>query len=174
MQVPAGLGVRPTTARSRKALFDSIGSFEDLRVLDLFAGSGALGLEAASRGAQQVVFVEQSPDHCRGIEENIRRVRKASCEFDVQIFCSDVYSAVSSLNSFNFDLVFADPPYANSGEFFGSLMRNGDFLRLLTDARLVWELPEKSHDREVFFSCALQCEKKIRRFGGTDFLILTV
>ena len=86
LTVPPGIGVRPTAGRARKALFDSLGGrLAGSCVLDLCAGSGALALEAASRGAVKAVLVESDPRHIRVIEENIERVRRTGveCEFDV-------------------------------------------------------------------------------------------
>ena len=73
--VPEGIPVRPTATRVRKALFDSLGDMTGMRVVDLCAGSGALALEALSRGAAAAVMVELNAEHIRYIEENIRRVR---------------------------------------------------------------------------------------------------
>ena len=69
--------VRPTAVRARKALFDSIGIFAGKTVLDLISGSGALALEAASRGAAAVIMVENDPAHVDCIRENCRRVTAA-------------------------------------------------------------------------------------------------
>ena len=73
LETPPGLGVRPTAVRARKALFDSLGEWRGRRVLDLFAGSGALGLEAASRGAALLVAVEQENLHFRVLTRNFDR-----------------------------------------------------------------------------------------------------
>ena len=64
------MGVRPTSARARKALFDSLGDLSGVHILDLFAGSGALALEAASRGAASIAMLEISPAHITAINEN--------------------------------------------------------------------------------------------------------
>jgi len=76
LKTPRSFNVRPTTIRARCALFDSLGSFEGLKVLDLFAGSGAMGLEAASRGASEVTLVESAPEHCRFIRTNVEKVEQ--------------------------------------------------------------------------------------------------
>ena len=84
LAAPPGIGVRPTAVRARKALFDSIGSrLAGSVVLDLCAGSGALALEAASRGAAAATLVEADQRHIRVIEENVARVKKAgvACDF---------------------------------------------------------------------------------------------
>ena len=76
LSAPPGIGVRPTAGRSRKALFDSIGgALAGSCVLDLFSGSGALALEAASRGAAVLWMVESNSRHAAVIEENIRKIR---------------------------------------------------------------------------------------------------
>lgn len=110
LEAPPGLGTRPTAARAREALFSMlaarIGSFEGLRVLDLFAGSGALGLEALSRGAAHVRFVEQFAGPIAAIERNVAALGAGAQ-------CSVVRARVETLGAApaQHDLVFADPPY---------------------------------------------------------------
>ena len=77
LQTPAGRDLRPTSDRVKETLFAMLEPLAELRVLDLFAGTGALGLEALSRGAADVVFVEHNSRHVRLIEENLAAVRKA-------------------------------------------------------------------------------------------------
>ena len=116
LSVPAGLEVRPTSGRARKALFDSLGSFAGIGVLDLCSGSGALALEAAIRGAERAFMVELSPFHCRIIKENIEKVRKAGVAAPLEVInCSilDVRRYLDAVYSSN--LIFADPPYALEG-----------------------------------------------------------
>src|ERR671930_855999 len=72
---PKGLDTRPTGDRVREAAFNLIGPVEGASVLDLFAGSGAMGLEALSRGAATAVFVESDRDACRTIERNLEKLR---------------------------------------------------------------------------------------------------
>lgn len=102
-------GVRPTPARVKESLFAILGDrIEDAVVLDLFAGSGALGFEALSRGAKSVTFVESNP----AIAD---RLRDAAAEFGVErhceIFTMRAERAVARLQK-RYDVVFADPPYA--------------------------------------------------------------
>jgi len=110
IDAPPGAGTRPTADRVRETLFSMLasrlGSFEDLRVADLFAGSGALGLEALSRGAASVTFVEGDPKAAEIIRRN---VRKLGAEKRAQIVAG---SALHLPRSVPFDLIFADPPYA--------------------------------------------------------------
>ena len=103
--------LRPTADKVRKALFDMIqGELEDKNVLDLFAGTGALGFEALSGGAGKVTFVENSKNQCRAIRENLK---KLGLEDKAEIACLDAASALESLDKKKtyFDLVFLDPPY---------------------------------------------------------------
>lgn len=104
-------GTRPTSDRAREGLFSSLDvrwGFNDSRVLDLFAGSGALGLEVASRGAEEVVLVEHSPAAVKVIRHNIGVVKHPGVE--VREMKASSYLATAPRGYF--DMVLADPPYA--------------------------------------------------------------
>lgn len=107
LEAPPGRATRPTADRVRETLFSMLasrlGSFEDLRVADLFAGSGALGLEALSRGAATATFVENDPAATAVIRRNAEKLGAP-----VQLFSG---SALALPRSVPFDLIFADPPY---------------------------------------------------------------
>ena len=108
LEAPPGQGTRPTADRVRETLLSMLtsrlGNFEDLRVADLFAGSGALGLEALSRGAASATFVENDPKAAAIIQRNAEKLG-----MPVQLLAS---SALALPRSEPFDLIFADPPYA--------------------------------------------------------------
>ena len=112
LEAPAGLATRPTADRVRETLFSMLtsrlGSFEDLRVADLFAGSGALGLEALSRGAATATFVERDREAAAAIRRN---GEKLGASFQLLTGSALALPAAQA-----FDLIFADPPYeAGSG-----------------------------------------------------------
>lgn len=108
IKAPSGRGVRPTADRIREAWLGSIGPrIRGKRVVDLFAGSGALGLEALSRGAEHVVFVERAKAAIRALESNVR-ILEASDR--CRIVRADAFSFLDSSPTV-FDLAFADPPY---------------------------------------------------------------
>lgn len=111
LKAPKGLTTRPTADRVKESLFNILGS-ETLgaHVLDLFAGSGNLGLEALSRGADRAVFVDQSAESARVIRENAAHTKLH--EF-AEIIKSDAFSALRRLDAAKrkFQLVFCDPPY---------------------------------------------------------------
>jgi 16S rRNA (guanine966-N2)-methyltransferase len=101
---------RPTSDFLREALFNLLGSLEDKRFLDLFAGSGSVGLEAASRGVQKVCFVEKNIKLAAIIGNNA----SACCpDNNYSIIASDIEQALRDLfkKRFEFDIIFADPPY---------------------------------------------------------------
>ncbi|MFA6350144.1 MAG: 16S rRNA (guanine(966)-N(2))-methyltransferase RsmD [Candidatus Omnitrophota bacterium] len=101
--------IRPTKDIARKALFDILGDVSGSAFLDLFAGSGAVGLEAASRGAESVVLVERDFACLGVIEENIRVFKCGKCE----VFPKDALEAIKQLYGGKrvFDVIFLDPPY---------------------------------------------------------------
>ncbi|MBX3068126.1 MAG: 16S rRNA (guanine(966)-N(2))-methyltransferase RsmD [Cryobacterium sp.] len=109
-------GTRPTSDRVREAIFSSLNSrleFVGLNVLDLYAGSGALGLEAASRGASIVTFVEQHKGAARTCKLNcelVSRSHPANQNVQLQVHVQSVRQFLESTTS-KFDLVFLDPPY---------------------------------------------------------------
>jgi 16S rRNA (guanine966-N2)-methyltransferase len=110
LKVPA-TGVRPTGDRAREGLFNSLGSLLDLdgaRVLDLYAGSGALGLEALSRGAAEVVLVESGPKVLPVLRANVAAVGLPGA----RVVAGSVPTVVAGRAPAAFDLVLADPPYA--------------------------------------------------------------
>jgi 16S rRNA (guanine(966)-N(2))-methyltransferase RsmD len=109
IDAPKGLATRPTGDRVREAAFNLIGPLDDADVLDLFAGSGAMGLEALSRGARGAVFVECDPDACRAIERNLDKLRLTGA----RVACADASTvlAVEAAAGRRYDLVLVDPPY---------------------------------------------------------------
>ncbi len=104
--------IRPTTDRTREAIFsmlNSLGSTDWLNVLDLFAGTGALGIESLSRGANWVDFVEKEPRCCDIIKQNLARMGFSNLG---HVYCRQVLKELDNLEK-EYDLVFLDPPYAD-------------------------------------------------------------
>ena len=164
------LAVRPTAGRSREALFNSLGPLSGMTVVDLFAGSGALGLESASRGAAEVFLVEREKRHCRVIEKNIAAVVKAGVAGVIRLMEADACTC-RAWHGCRPDLIFADPPYAESAEFFHRLLVDPQFLRAGAGATLVWEIPDAPGSTGNFLTGHELRQFRIRRFGGTDFLL---
>ena len=106
ISAPKGLDTRPTGDRVREAAFNLIGPVEGATVLDLFAGSGAMGLEALSRGAASVTFVESDRAACRTIAENLERLGLTGA----RITYGDALWALRQ-DSRRYDVVLVDPPY---------------------------------------------------------------
>ena len=116
---PSGTGIRPTSDRVREAIFDilySQGGVEGAQVVDLFAGSGALGIEALSRGAASVTFVEQDPVALDAIRANLASVGlgEAERDGDATVVRADVDRWVATTAS-RYDLAIVDPPYRYEG-----------------------------------------------------------
>lgn len=109
LKTPEGMLTRPTTDRVKEALF-SIIQFEipGAVVLDLFGGSGQLGIEALSRGAKRAVFVDQRREACELIKENLRRTRLTQ---DAQVICSDYLQYLKKCREM-YNIILLDPPYA--------------------------------------------------------------
>lgn len=103
---PKGLATRPTSDRVREAAFNLIGPVDGATVLDLFAGSGALGLEALSRGAARAVFVESDRSACRAINANLDKLRLTGA----RVLCQDVVRFLATDRA-RYDLILVDPPY---------------------------------------------------------------
>jgi 16S rRNA (guanine966-N2)-methyltransferase len=108
---PAGERTRPTTDRVREAWMSTLQhDLPDAQVVDLFAGSGALGLEALSRGAAHVTFVERAAGPLRALEANVTRLGAAG---EVAIIRVDALKYVAALPAGAYDIALADPPYAS-------------------------------------------------------------
>jgi 16S rRNA (guanine966-N2)-methyltransferase len=134
LKVPKGLDVRPTPDLVKQAVFNSLGEkILNARVLELFAGTGALSLECLSRGAARVLCVEKAQRHVRAIRDNLEI--SSLPPFSLEVRAQDVFTALAQLTASGgqFDLVLADPPYGekNVGHRSHSLAQ-----RLLDDSRL--------------------------------------
>ena len=114
LRVPAGDAVRPTQDRVREALFSML-QFElaGAAFLDLFAGSGAVGLEALSRGAARATFVELAPRHLACLQANVAAFGAAA---RCAVVRADVYDWLARERGARFDVAYADPPYALGAE----------------------------------------------------------
>jgi len=113
LRAPRGRRTRPTAERVREALFDILGPIpRETRVLDLYAGTGAIGLEALSRGAGRAVFVEKDRQALRVLRQNLAAL--AASRAAARVVAGDVVAVLGSLagEEAPFDLVFLDPPYA--------------------------------------------------------------
>ncbi len=133
-------GARPTTDRTREALFNLLQARIDLHevvVLDVFAGSGALGFEALSRGAEQVTFVEKGREALSAIRANVTALRVEDATLVIR---GDAYKHLVRTPDQQYDLVLADPPYEDEGitrlpALVLPWLRPGGFFALEHDAR---------------------------------------
>lgn len=106
-----GMGTRPTTDKVKEAIFSMIGPYFDGEyVLDLFAGTGGLGIEALSRGAESAIFVDMDPKSIEVIKQNLKTVK---LESQAEVYRNDAMRAIKALEkrAKGFDLIFLDPPY---------------------------------------------------------------
>jgi 16S rRNA (guanine966-N2)-methyltransferase len=117
IQAPTGRGTRPTSDRVRENVFNILGPIDGAVVLDLYAGSGAMALEALSRGAAQAVFVERDAEAVRAIEKNLDKLRLRAA-----VLRQDAVAVLAS-ETRKYDLVFVDPPYEMYSEIEPQLAR---------------------------------------------------
>ena len=111
LSVPKSGSIRPTQDRVREALFSILQTeIAGAGFLDLFAGSGAVGLEALSRGARRAVFVDSNRGHLATLNANARTLGVPPGRFE--IVCADVYRWLETYSGYGFTVAFADPPYA--------------------------------------------------------------
>jgi 16S rRNA (guanine966-N2)-methyltransferase len=145
IQAPKGLATRPTSDRAREAAFNLIGPVDGASVLDVFAGSGAMGLEALSRDAASAVFVESDRDTCRAIERNLDKLRLRGT-----VVCEDALRAVAAETAARrrYDLVLLDPPYGSFesmqtalATYLPAVLDSDGLLVVETEARVEPDLP---------------------------------
>ena len=135
IEAPKGTTTRPTSDFVRETAFNLIGPVDGAAVLDLYAGSGALGIEALSRGAERALFVDSSREACRTIDANLETLG-----LKATVLCQDAERALASERG-PYDLILADPPY----DFAAYNRLAPDFTRLLADDGLaVLQTPAKA------------------------------
>lgn len=166
IKVPRGV-TRPTTDLVRQAVFSILGEqVVGARVLDLFAGSGAMGLEALSRGGSSCLFIEQDRAAERVIRENLEKTKLIGGS----VFQTDVHRWLER-NPGSFDLIFADPPYLKSNDVrnhLSELMGSAQFAsRLSAKGLLVVEHASTEETR-----CAEGLEQLDRRVYGKSAILL--
>ncbi len=167
MMAPAGDATRPTTDRVREALFAVLGDLQGLRVADLFAGSGALGIEALSRGAECVCFVEQAATACRVITKNVATLGLTE---RTQLWRGDVARARRVLvEAAPFDLILCDPPWGRLAEAMRALARLPWGELLSAGGRLCLEHPARAQDDGILPTPF--AVEQVRRWGDTAVTI---
>jgi 16S rRNA (guanine966-N2)-methyltransferase len=177
IDAPEGLGVRPTPDKVKLAIFNSLGEFvQGARVLDLFAGSGALGLECLSRGASRVVSIEKSEKHARYYRNNLTKTGLDARAAHLRV--QDVFSALPQLAAAaeKFDLIIADPPYGEKNVN----RRSTSFAQKLIDDRSLPQLLAPNGlfilghtKRDTLELAAPWRERKRLQHGDTVMLLLT-
>lgn len=164
LRAPKGRTTRPTSERVREALFSMLGDVEGSRVLDLFAGTGALGIEALSRGARQAVFVERDRAAIEVLQSNLAALGLADEQAQLRREHAEEALRGARKRKETYDLILIDPPY-------GQALRLGPWLSaalgevLAPRARVVLE-----RDRRTSLDLGLALEKE-RRYGDTTIAI---
>ncbi len=163
-------GVRPTMDRVKAAIFSSLGdTVIGARVLDLFAGSGALGIEALSRGAASVLFVEEDRQSIAAIKENLAKVNLTGRIRQENVF--DFLRRSAGME--NFQIIFADPPYeqTKSGERYTEKLLSNEMLPQLLDSDGVFVLEKRPS--ELIPATNLWDVVRARKYGATEVLFLS-
>lgn len=151
---PEGMHTRPTADRVKEAVFNVLmGDIHDSHILDLFSGSGALGIEALSRGAKSAVFVDNNAESIDIIRKNIEKTKLST---NSDIIMDDACSAVKSLGDLGrkFDVIFMDPPYYGNAvaETLDCICRSG----ILKDFGII--CAEMASDQEFSFDDSMPLE----------------
>lgn len=159
------LNLRPTTDRVREAIFDVIRfKVEDSIFLDLFAGTGAVGIEAISEGAKYSVFVEKHPSAIRKIRANIKRFKIEDETFAIK---QDVLKFLETPEEFvkiKFDIVFLDPPYISKLAT-RTLLALSDFKLLNNEALIIAEHLKEEHLKEEYIGYNKLTKFKEKSYG---------
>ena len=168
LEVPKN-GVRPTMDRVKAAIFSSLGELViGGRVLDLFAGTGALGIEALSRGAASALFVEETAAAISAIERNLARTK-----IEGRIRKQDVFAFLRSARPPEpFHIIFADPPYekTKSGDAYTQLLLDSHELAGLLEPLGVFVLEKRPGEKIP--ASLLWSVTRARRYGATEVLFL--
>lgn len=176
LDTPPDRSMRPTSGRAREALFSSLGSVEGKSFADIFAGSGAIGLEAASRGASEVTLLEAAPLHIKLIEKNIAKLRKAGVTCPIEaVRRKAIAGSLCGLG--RHDIWFFDPPYAESADYLKEFLQSETLLKLWADALVIWEMPDTAEARAPFqqllqLNELMDCQ--LKNLGSVDFLFCRV
>jgi 16S rRNA (guanine966-N2)-methyltransferase len=160
-----GLLVRPTTDKAREAIFSMLGSLAGdwRRVLDLFAGTGALGIEALSREAEYADFVDQNGKCCQIIKQNLS---KTGFTDKGHVYCSPVMKALNILDK-PYGIIFLDPPYADTT--LGAVMKSIDGAKLLNEDSVIVASHSARSPLDERFGSLLKIKEK--RYGDTGISI---
>ncbi|MGE5391763.1 MAG: 16S rRNA (guanine(966)-N(2))-methyltransferase RsmD [Deltaproteobacteria bacterium] len=143
LRAPRGMNTRPITAMIKEALFNVVGpDVAESRWLDLFAGSGAVGIEALSRGASQAVFIDADKSAVDIIRDNLRH---CGLEKEAEVYRNDVFKATRLLQkrSQHFDYVYIDPPFTNEAIFIPILKDLASSRLLEEDGILILRTPHR-------------------------------
>ena len=146
LHAPRGKATRPTSGRVREALFSILGDLSGARVLDLYAGSGALGIEAISRGAKSVLLVEHDRAALACIRENLAAIGASN---QARVLPVRVPAALSALGAEQFELVLCDPPWDALEAAVGVLETLATSQRLARAARVVLEHSARDSNPEI-------------------------
>ncbi len=160
LKAPQGLNTRPTADRVKEALF-SIIQFElpASRVLDLFAGSGQLGIEALSREAKSAVFIDEREDACKLVRENLKRTKLENCG---KVFRLDYMSYLRRCTE-KFDIIFLDPPYAE--EFLENSLKAITEIDILQTGGII--VTERPAGKELSLDFLGYTRSKDYKYGNT-------
>jgi len=167
LAAPAGEGTRPTADRVRESLFSILGPLDGARVLDLFAGTGALGIEALSRGAAHATFVERDR---RALEALRRNLEPLGLEADaVRVVAGDARRHLrdAAARGEAYDLVLLDPPYGDAGRLGPAL--SGGLPSLLTGGARIVSESDRRHPLPLDLPLTDE-----RRYGDTIIRIHTL
>jgi 16S rRNA (guanine966-N2)-methyltransferase len=158
--------VRPTSSKIRESVFNMIySSITNSVMLDLFAGSGIMGLEALSRGAKKVYFVEKNPKVFKLLKENLDIF-----DFNYEAKLSDALAALNSFQGIKFDIIFIDPPYA-SGLIESVLVRIKENKLLSEDGTAIVEHSSNLQITEMATVLGFEILKE-KKYGDTAITIL--
>jgi 16S rRNA (guanine966-N2)-methyltransferase len=151
--------IRPTTDRVKETLFNKLMfQMEGARVLDLFCGTGNLGLEALSRGAQSCLFVEKSPKSIQITRQNLEKLKVPTSDF--RIITMDALQFLKTYEGPAFDIVFADPPFTQ--KLAHSVMQNASQSKVISQTTIMAIESEKKEQIEDLYS-------DLKRFDAREF-----
>lgn len=157
---------RPTAAKVREAIFNILGTVAEVQVLDLFAGTGALGIEALSRGAARAVFVEDHPEAVKGLRRNLESLGLSERSRVLPLPVAPALKKLAAQGE-RFGLVFLDPPYGG-GVAAATINALAASNLLLPEARLV---AEHSRRETLPEAAGVLVQQTLRRYGDTQVAI---